>query len=61
MNSNSASTYSALGLAYYLHGQPFEAVDAYNKALFLRSNDRFTNDLLYIALFEVSESPPVKP
>lgn len=56
MNSRCASTYSALGLTYYLNFQVQEAVDCFNKALFLKSNDRFTNDLLYIALFEYSET-----
>ena len=36
-----------------------EAVDCFNKALFLKSNDRLTNDLLYIALFEYSDMMPL--
>ena len=59
LNSRSASTYSALGLTYYLNYQVQEAVDCFNKALFLKSNDRLTNDLLYIALFEYSETMPL--
>ena len=59
-NSRCATTYSAIGLAYYLNGKVHEAVDAFNKALFLKSNDRFTNDLLYIALYECCETPPVE-
>jgi len=60
LNSRNASTYSAIGLTFYLNGQVHDAVDAFNKALFLKSNDRFTNDLLYIALFECAESPPLE-
>jgi Flp pilus assembly protein TadD len=59
LNPKNASTYSALGLAYYLNNQVHEASDSYNKALFLKSNDRFTNDLLYIALFECADNPPL--
>ena len=59
-NSRCASTYSAIGLAYYLSNKVHDAVDAFNKALFLKSNDRFTNDLLYIALYECCEAPPVE-
>lgn len=59
LNSRCASTYSAIGLAYYLSNKVHEAVDAFNKALFLKSNDRFTNDLLYIALYECCETPPI--
>jgi anaphase-promoting complex subunit 6 len=60
LNSRCASTYSAIGLAYYLCNKVHEAVDAFNKALFLKSNDRFTNDLLYIALYECCENPPIE-
>lgn len=59
LNSRCASNYSAIGLTYYLSNKVNEAVDAFNKALFLKSNDRFTNDLLYIALYECCESPPL--
>ena len=59
LNSRCASNYSAIGLTYYLSNRVNEAVDAFNKALFLKSNDRFTNDLLYIALYECCESPPI--
>jgi anaphase-promoting complex subunit 6 len=58
-NTKSASTYAALGLTFYLSNSVYEAVECYNKALFLRPNDRFTNDLLYIALFECSDNPLV--
>ena len=58
-NAKNASTYAALGLTHYLSNSVHNAVECYNKALFLRPNDRFTNDLLYIALFECCENPLV--
>lgn len=55
LNPRCPLTFSALGLAYYLNKSVLEAVECYNKALFLKPNDQFTNDLLYIALFECGE------
>jgi len=55
LNPRCPLTYSALGLAHYLNKNVLEAVECYNKALFLKPNDQFTNDLLYIALFECGE------
>ena len=52
LDAHQPGTYSALGYAYHLAGDPINAVDAYHKALSLCPEDPFAISMLEIALEE---------
>lgn len=57
LQPKSASTFSAIGYNYMLMLDFSKAVEYFHKALSLRKNDSFTNELLTVAVDELVNDP----